>query len=280
MNEPAPFGTYHAPRLAQRLIDWTQTLPNTWLGRRLHVLLRHIAIPLLKRAPLDVERLGARMRLMPYNNICDKKVLFAPQFFDPDEMELLRARIGERFTFVDVGANIGAYSLFVAAHAGHNARILAVEPQPDVFDRLTYNIRQNPFGTVKAVACAVADKPGELTMFLAERNRGESSVKIVGTGEEMIRVPATTLLTLVTQQGFTHLDAIKLDVEGAEDIILEPFFRDAPAALYPSLIIIEKGGGQWQIDLPALLRERGYRLLRETRLNLIFERAEGAAREQ
>jgi hypothetical protein len=117
-------------------------------------------------------------------------------------------------------------------------------------------------------------------MFLAERNRGESSVKIVGTGEEMIRVPATTLLTLVTQQGFSHLDAIKLDVEGAEDIILEPFFRDAPPTLYPSLIIIEKGGGQWQIDLPALLRERGYRLLRETRLNLIFERAEGAAREQ
>ena len=84
------------------------------------------------------------------------------------------------FTFVDVGANIGGYSLFVAAHAGPRPRILAVEPQPDVFDRLTYNIRQNPFGTVKAVACAVADKAGEVTLFLDARNRGESSVKIVG----------------------------------------------------------------------------------------------------
>jgi FkbM family methyltransferase len=273
MNEPAPFGTYHAPRLAQRLIDLTQTLPNTWLGRRLHVLLRHIAIPLLKRAPLDVERLGARMRLFPYNNICDKKVLFAPQFFDPDEMELLKERIGDGFTFVDVGANIGAYSLFVAAHAGHSARILAVEPQPDVFDRLTYNIRQNPFGTVKAVACAVADKPGDLTMFLAERNRGESSVKIVGPGEATIRVPATTLLNLVTQHGFSHLDAIKLDVEGAEDIILEPFFRDAPPELHPSFLIVEDGSRQWQSDLPGLLADKGYRLAARTRLNLLFERA-------
>ena len=274
MNEPAPFGSYNPSGLARWIIERTQSLPNSWLGRRLYVFLRRIATPLLRRDPLDVERLGARMRLYPYNNICDKKVLFAPQFFDPDEMELLRARIGERFTFVDVGANIGAYSLFVAAHAGHNARILAVEPQPDVFDRLTYNIRQNPFGTVKAVACAVADKAGDLTMFVDSRNRGESSVKIVGAGDEdTMRVPATTLLNLVQQEGFSRIDAIKLDVEGAEDIILEPFFRDAPEALCPALLILEKGSGQWQIDLPALLARHGYEKLRETRLNLIFERA-------
>lgn len=273
MNEPAPFGSYRPSGLAGWIIERTQTLPYSWLGRRIHVLLRRIAIPLLKKSPLDVERLGARMRLEPYNNICDKKVLFTPQFFDPDEMALLKARVGDGFTFVDVGANIGAYSLFVAAHAGQNARILAIEPQPDVFERLTYNIRQNPFGTVKAVACAVADKPGELTMFLDGKNRGESSVKVVAQSQDgTIRVPATTLLALVRQEGFERIDAIKLDVEGAEDIILEPFFRDAPEALYPPLIIIEKGGGQWQIDLPALLEARGYAKLRETRLNLIFER--------
>jgi FkbM family methyltransferase len=274
MNEPAPFGSYNPSRLAGWIIGRTQSLPNNWLGRRLYVFLRRIATPLLRHDPLDVERLGARMRLYPYNNICDKKVLFTPHFFDPDEMELLKARVTDGFTFVDVGANIGAYSLFVAAHAGPAARILAIEPQPDVFDRLTYNIRQNPFHTVKAVACAIADKPGELTMFLDARNRGESSVKIVGADEgETLQVPATTLLNLVRQEGFPRIDAIKLDVEGAEDIILEPFFRDAPEQLYPALIIIEKGGRQWQIDLPALLEAHGYVKLRETRLNLVFERS-------
>jgi FkbM family methyltransferase len=276
MNEPAPFGSYHPSGFAGRIIELTQSLPNSWLGRRIYVFLRRVATRFLRKEPLDVERLGARMRLYPYNNICDKKVLFTPQFFDPDELELLKARMTDGFTFVDVGANIGAYSLFVAAHAGPAARILAIEPQPDVFDRLTYNIRQNPFGTVKAVACAIADKPGELTMFLDARNRGESSVKIIGADEgETLQVPATTLLALVRQEGFSRIDAIKLDVEGAEDIILEPFFRDAPEALYPALIIIEKGGGQWQIDLPALLEERGYEKRRETRLNLIFERRAG-----
>jgi FkbM family methyltransferase len=276
MNEPAPFGTYVPSRLAGWIIERTQRLPDSWLGRRLYVFLRRIATPLFNGAPLDVERLGARMRLYPYNNICDKKVLFTPQFFDPDEFALLRSRLVDGFTFIDIGANIGAYSLFVAAHAGPKARVLAVEPQPEVFDRLIYNILQNPFGTVKAVACAVADRPGDLTMFLDPRNRGESSVKIVGSGQSgVIRVPATTLLQLVRQEGFTRIDAMKLDVEGAEDIVLEPFLRDAPAMLYPALIIIEKGG-QWQIDLPKLLTVKGYHLLRETRMNLVFERAGGA----
>ena len=272
--DASPFGS-HAPQgFARWAIQRTRALPDRWPARRLALMLRRMAINALGGAPVDTEALGARMRLYPYNNICEKKVLFTPQFFDREELTLLEGRIHEGFTFVDVGANVGAYSLFVAAKAGPKARILAIEPQPDVFDRLTYNIRQNPFGTVKAVACAVADKAGDLTMFVDSRNRGESSVKIVGAGDEdTMRVPATTLLTLVQQEGFSRIDAIKLDVEGAEDIILEPFFRDAPEDLCPALLILEKGSGQWQIDLPALLARHGYEKLRETRLNLIFERA-------
>lgn len=272
MNDPEPFGSHSPPATVQWIIDRTNALPNTWLGRRLHTLLRHVGIRLLDGIPIDVERLGARMRLYPYTNICDKKVLFAPQFFDPEERGILKARIRDGFTFVDVGANIGAYALFVAAEAGPSARVLAVEPQPAVFDRLVYNIRQNPFGTIKAIACAVADKSGELTLFLDTRNSGESSVKIVGSGgSQAIRVPATTLLQLVTQEGFARIDAIKLDVEGAEDIILEPFFRDAPVTLFPALVILERGGGQWQIDLPTLLETHGYGLRLKTRLNLVYE---------
>jgi FkbM family methyltransferase len=213
------------------------------------------------------------MRLYPYNNICEKKVLFTPQFFDSEELLALERRIREGFTFVDVGANVGAYSLFVAAKAGPKARILAIEPQPDVFDRLAYNIRQNPFGTIKAVACAVADKAGELTLFIDPRNKGESSVKIVASSQAgTVRVPAVTLLELLQEEGFTGVDAMKLDVEGAEDLILGPFFRDAPASLHPQFLILEDGRGQWQIDLLELLKEKGYRLVAQTHLNLLLER--------
>ena len=148
-----------------------------------------------------------------------------------------------------------------------------------MFSRLAYNIAQNPFGTVKAVACALADKPGELTLFLDSSNRGESSVRILrsGTGATVttVRVPAVTLLALMESEGYDRLDAIKLDVEGAEDLILEPFLRDAPQHLWPSFIIIEDSRERWQTDLAGLLESNGYVLTAKTRLNLVFERTSG-----
>ncbi|MBX9930723.1 MAG: FkbM family methyltransferase [Methylobacterium sp.] len=276
MKNDTPFGTYAPAGLVASLMARTARISGeSWSGRRLALFLRRIGITLLRGRPADVERYGARMRLHPYNNNCEKKVLFTPQFFDPEERELLKERLPQGCTFLDVGANIGAYALFVAALAGPKARILAVEPQPDVFDRLTYNIAQNPFGTIKAVACAIADKAGELTLFVDPRNRGESSLKIVGTNESaQIRVPAVTLLGLAESEGITRIDAIKLDVEGAEDLILEPFLREAPKSLHPVLILVENGTDQWQIDLSALLEGHGYRRIATTRLNLIFERGE------
>ena len=274
MKDSKPYGTYAPTGLVARIAQRTQTLDeHSWRGRRMAMLLRRIAISLLGGHPLDVERYGARMRLHPYNNNCEKKVLFTPQFFDSEERAILKARLKDDAVFLDVGANIGAYALFVAALTGPRARILAVEPQPDVFDRLTYNIAQNPFGTIKAIACAVADRAGELTLFIDPRNRGESSVKIVGTHKSAaIRVPSVTLLSLCRSEGIERIDAIKLDVEGAEDLILEPFFREAPESLRPALLIVENGTEQWQMDLPALLEGYGYRRIARTRLNLVFER--------
>jgi len=273
MTDSRPFGAYAPTGFPQWAIERTRGLRPGWATQRLALALRHVATRFLGGAPVDIETFGARMRLYPYNNVCEKKALFTPQFFDPEEFDVLKDRIRDGFTFVDVGSNVGVYALFVAAQAGPHARILAVEPQPEVFDRLAYNIRQNPFGTVKAVACAVADKAGELTLFLDARNRGESSVKIVGSSDAAtVRVPSVALLDLLQAEGFTSVDAIKLDVEGAEDLILDPFFRDAPESLYPSLFLIEDGRDQWQIDLPKLLESKGYRLARQTRLNLLFER--------
>lgn len=275
-----PFGAFAPQGAIARIIAWTRGAPDSFLGRKIAYALRRLGLRRLAGKPVDIEAMGARMRLYPDGNVCEKRVLFTPQYFDALERELLAQRLHEGFRFIDIGANVGAYSLFVAAKAGPTARILAVEPQPEVFSRLAYNIAQNPFGTVKAVACALADKPGELTLFLDSANRGESSVRILrsGTGATVttVRVPAVTLLALMESEGYDRLDAIKLDVEGAEDLILEPFLRDAPQPLWPSFIIIEDSRERWQTDLAKLLESNGYDLIAKTRLNLVFERKGGA----
>jgi FkbM family methyltransferase len=236
MNDSRPFGDFAPSGLTRWVIDRTRGLPEGWASRRVALMLRHLAMKMLKGLPLDLETFGVRMRLYPYKNVCERRLLFTPQYFDADELKILAARIQEGFTFIDVGSNVGWYALFLAREAGPaiSTRILAVEPQPEIFDRLIYNIRQNPFGTIKAVDCAIADKTGELTLFLDPLNRGEASLKIVNSSQtDAIRVPAVTLLDLLSREGLTHVDAIKLDVEGAEDLVLGPFFRDSPVSLYP-----------------------------------------------
>jgi FkbM family methyltransferase len=273
-SKSGEFGTYAAKGLVEKILKQTRAAGPDWLSRRAAFALRRIAIAKLAGKPVDTDALGARMRLFPYHNVCEKRILFTPQFFDPQELAALQSRLRDGFVFLDIGANIGGYSLFVAAHAGPTARVLAIEPQPDIYARLVYNLRLNPFPSVKAVACAVADKEGELTLFVDPDNKGESSLKIMSeeSARSSIKVPAKRLLTLIEEQGFTRVDAAKLDTEGAEDIILETFFKEAPEDLWPRLLIMERGGSRWHVDLPKLLAFHGYSTVEETRNNVIYER--------
>jgi FkbM family methyltransferase len=275
MNDSRPFGDFAPSGLTRWVIDRTRGLPEGWAGRRLALMLRRLAMKTLRGTPLDLETCGVRMRLYPYKNVCERRILFTPQYFDAEEIRILTGRIREGFTFIDVGSNVGWYALSIAREAGASVqtRILAVEPQPEIFDRLVYNIRQNPYGMIKAVDCAVADKTGELTLFLDPLNRGEASLKIVNSSQtDAIRVPAVTLLDLLHRENLSQVDAVKLDVEGAEDLVLDPFFRDAPLSLHPSLFIVANVRERWQIDVSALLIRNGYRPILETKMNLVFER--------
>lgn len=271
-KEP-PFGAYAPAGMIARLLNTTRALSPQGLSKRLGFVLRRIAVTMLGGKPLDVESFGVKFRLHPFNNVCEKRILFSPRQFDEAERNLIAERVRPGFCFVDIGANIGGYALFVAAQAGAGARIIAIEPQPEIFRRLTANIGFNPFGTVKAMACAVADRDGEVTLFIDGDNQGESSLKIITAGSRSsVRVPARRLLSILNDEGFERLDAIKLDVEGAEDLILETFFARAPERLFPGLIVLERAPDRWQVDLPRLLADKGYRKIAETRNNLVFER--------
>ena len=177
--ESAPFGAYAPSGLLALTLKATRRCSSGWLGKRAAFLLRGAAIRSLRGRPVDVVSFGARMRLYPHKDIAEKRLLFTPQYFDPRERALLTERLKGDFVLLDIGASVGGYTLAVAAVAGPRARILAVEPLPSLFERLTYNIRQSDFANVKAVCCALADVDGEVTLFVNTHNQGESSMRIV-----------------------------------------------------------------------------------------------------
>jgi hypothetical protein len=66
------------------------------------------------------------------------------------------------------------------------------------------------------------------------------------------------------------VDALKIDVEGFEDVILSPFFRDAPPQMLPGLIIIEDCRNSWKADLMSIMADKGYAIVARSKLNFIL----------
>ena len=274
ITQDPPFGAYTPSGFQRAIIRLTRSVPETWLGKRIAFAARRLALAGLK-SPLDVDVFGRKVRVHPEDNVCEKRVLFTPQFFDPVELQVLAAAIRDGFTFVDLGANVGIYSLFVAGLAGRKARILAVEPQPEIYRRLAFNVAANDLGTIRTLQCAVADRDGTLDLFIDRGNRGQSSIAMV-TGEK-VSVPSRTLEGVLNEAGFERVDALKIDIEGAEDTVLVPFFSTAPERRWPALILLEMSSDRWKTDCVKLCIDHGYRISQRTRLNVILRRTPDGA---
>jgi FkbM family methyltransferase len=254
----------------------TEPLPDTWAGLRLAILLRR-AVTMRLPYPdgaLDVERWGLRMRLHPRDNGCEKNLLFTPRMYEPEELAALECDIAQtksqarRFTFVDIGANVGLFSLFVASCAGRQARILAIEPEPGNLRRLEFNVRANPGVPITIIPKALSDEAGVVEVELDQRDRGGTRTKKIGQAEasiEAVHVPSQTLLDVLAGEGVDAVDALKIDVEGSEDVILAPFFRDAPPQLRPRLVIVEDSRPSWKVDLMSVMQGCDYQLIALTR---------------
>jgi FkbM family methyltransferase len=165
--------------------------------------------------------------------------------------------------FLDVGANAGAYTLFVANRVGRSGRIIAVEPHPTALARLHCNLALNGIDWAKVVPAALSDHNGTVSLFINERNIGSSSM-LSGRRPDLvtraIEVGCRSLSSLVAEEGLTRIDAIKLDVEGAE----------APRPLLPRFMIIEDNRSVWKEDLLGLLERTGYVTQAAPNANLVL----------
>src|ERR1700724_1042288 len=138
------FGALVPGSVGDVVIALASRLPDNWLGLRLAIALRRLVTMRLAYpdGALDVIRWGLRLRLHPRDNGCEKNLLFTPQMYEPAERAALENDIARakgqprRFTFVDIGANVGLFSLFVASRAGQHASILAIEPERGNLRRL------------------------------------------------------------------------------------------------------------------------------------------------
>lgn len=131
------------------------------------------------------------------------------------ESRLLRRIVRPGWTVVDVGANIGYYTLLFARLVGRSGCVYSFEPQASTYAALSRNISLNEPGNVRAFRVALSDSVGEAP--LAETGERPHATHIAGIGEASSeKVPLITLDSFLAAESARGLDLVKVDIEGYE----------------------------------------------------------------
>ena len=155
------------------------------------------------------------MRLNPSEHI--QQQLFWYGYYEKELGDLLKKIIKPNDIFLDIGANIGYFSL-LAATKEPTASVISFEPVKSLFEKLKENILINNIQNINAVKIAVGEKNEEKEIFISgQENLGMSSFRqpenYSGKSE---KVNVLTIDEWFKNSGFTNIDIIKLDIEGSE----------------------------------------------------------------
>ncbi len=165
-------------------------------------------------------------------------------------------------TVLDVGANLGFFSVYAMSRLP-GSTVLAVEPLPANFAALEANLALNPDHRFRACQAAVSDAPGTLRLFIPKEDAHPTGASIFappgGLAPE-VEVPAVTLATLCEEAGWTDVDLLKLDCEGAEYAILYACPLDVLDRICHVAMEVHRGPGENEdvASLAAFLAERGF----------------------
>ncbi|WP_345943680.1 FkbM family methyltransferase [Streptomyces sp. SID3212] len=187
----------------------------------------------LGKAPLIARSLNVGLREQPRHAVA--RTVFGDRFavdtvdliqrfiymfgvWEPHLSHWLRARLRPGDVFVDVGANIGYFSVLGSRLVGASGKVVSVEASPEFHRRLLIQAHLNECENIRAVNCGVSDKSETLRFTLASsRNMGANSiVPYDGPIESTFGIDAHPLAEILTSEEVARIRVMKIDVEGAE----------------------------------------------------------------
>ncbi len=272
LDTATAFGQRIPSRFA-RLV-WALTVTSDIPQPRRKAIRKHFAGR--SAGPFDVMAGGIAFRAYPAENRDDRMLVGRGELPEAEEHALIAPFLTPGMVFVDIGANVGTYSLHVAMKAGPGARVIAFEPHPRTFAKLAYNLDANGARNVVAQNLAIAAEAGTMELYSdGGGNIGHASLLKEGAGavRSTQAVPVAPLAAILAEQGVEAVDLLKIDVEGFEDHALLPLFDQAPERLWPKAILIETVlSTLWQRDCLAVPAASGYRRAGETAENVLLVR--------
>jgi FkbM family methyltransferase len=165
-------------------------------------------------------------------NTADKiqAYLFCFGLWEPNLTQIVTSRLkGERDrTFIDVGANIGYFTL-LAAQCMPRGRVVAVEPFPTIFQKLRRNIELNGYQNIRTLNIAATSEGGLMEMYHAGPGNEGATTLIPGvfnTAPTMVQ--GAQLSMALTKEEIESVRLIKIDTEGTEHAVIKDLLSLLP----------------------------------------------------
>ena len=142
------------------------------------------------------------------------------QLYEPFETDLLLGQLHSGDVVLDVGANLGYYTLLFARRVGHTGKVFAFEPDPDNFSLLQANIARNGYDNVILVRKAASDLSGTAQLYRSADNQGDHRLYDTDGKRPSVAVESITLDEFFADySGPIHL--VKIDIQGTESAALD-----------------------------------------------------------
>ena len=260
------FGTYYPTLFGKFLLLFI----NVGISRgRLKKLFHDIWRKYLSENPVDLIYNGLKLRIRPFGNTIESNILFSSKTREKSELEFIKKFVDSNTLFLDIGANFGYYSLFVASFGAR--KCIGFEPNPVLIERMNENIKLNKLTDKIVVApFALGEKSKIVDLHISKFGLGSSSIIKNTSSLETIKVNQKPLKTALKELNEIKADIVKIDIEGFEDKVLFPYLSVLEKDNRPSLIIIEDNSADWDLNILDWLEKNYYKRVGETRGNIFL----------
>lgn len=168
----------------------------------------------------DVETVfGSKIRVHSNDDV--GRCIYYFGVWEPNLTAWITRSLSPGDTFVDVGANIGYFSLLAAGLVGKQGSVVSIEAVPDTCKLLSSNLRLNGSDNVRVVATAAWDSIGSLDFFIPSDGISGTATAVKDWAERWyhetkVSVPCAPLSSILTKEEIKSARIVKIDIEGAE----------------------------------------------------------------
>ena len=191
--------------------------------------------------PLDIKKVGCDIKMHIHaerDDIGVSKYISENKVWEPFETSVFFEILQSKSFFIDVGANLGYYSLIAAKYFGNKGVVISLEPEQNNFLLLQKNVLLNGLSNVKAFNVACSDTIGHAVIKKSVNNFGDHRVMSEHEAQSSDCIETTTVDELIIKEDKIP-DLIKIDTQGSELSILHGMSHLLENLTIDTVIILE-----------------------------------------